>query len=184
MNYRVIANNLPYGATITNTNGPYQFSNPWANVPGGNPFPLPQIPSPNTMFPLAGSQVLTPRHIHSPVVYQYNVGMQHLFGSEWIFSMSYLGNITNHSWIGNEINPAVYIPGNSTGRAGSCGSLNVGLPVAGSPCSPTTNTQNRRILSLGNPTYGAYYSTQVIANDGANGNYNGLLTSIEHRFAH
>jgi hypothetical protein len=184
MNYRVIANNLPYGATITNTNGPYQFSNPWATVPGGNPFPLPQIPSPSTMFPLAGSQVLTPRHIHSPVVYQYNVGMQHLFGSEWIFSLSYLGNITNHSWIGNEINPAMYISGNSTGRPGSCGSLTVGLPAAGSPCSPTTNTQNRRILSLENPTYGAYYSTQVIANDGANGNYNGLLTSIEHRFAH
>ena len=186
MNYRVIANNLPYGATILNQNGPYQFSSPWANVAGGNPFPLPQIPAKNTAFPLAGSQVLTPRHIHSPIVYQYNVGMQHLFGSDWVFSMSYLGNVTNHSWIGNEVNPAIYIPGRSTGAAGSCGPLTstTGLPSAGLACSSTSNTQNRRILSLAKPAFGQYYSTQVIANDGANANYNGLLTSIEHRFAH
>lgn len=186
MNYRVVANNLPYGATILNQNGPYQFSNPWAKVPAGNPFPLPQIPAKNTSFPLAGSQVLTPRNIHSPIVYQYNVGMQHLFGSDWIFSMSYLGNITNHSWIGNEINPAIYIPGRSTGATGSCGALtpSTGLPAAGSSCSGVSNTQNRRILSLANPAYSQFYSTQVIANDGANANYNGLLTSIEHRFAH
>jgi len=186
MNYRVIANNLPYGATILNQNGPYQFSNPWATVPGGNPFPLSQIPSKTTSFPLAGSQVLTPRNIHSPIVYQYNAGMQHLFGKDWLFSMTYLGNTMNHSWIGNEINPSVYIPGISTGAAGSCGSLTtgLGLPAAGTACSNTSNTQNRRILSLANQASGAFYSTQVIANDGANSNYNGLLTSLEHKFAH
>lgn len=186
MNYRVIANNLPNGATIANQNGPYQFSNPWANVVGGNPFPLPQIPGKNVSFPLAGSQVVVPRHIHSPVVYQYNVGMQHLFGRDGVFSMSYLGNRTNHSWIGNEINPGIYIPGVSTGAAGSCGALTAatGLPKAGSACSSTSNTQFRRILSLANNAYGQSYSTQIIANDGANANYNGLLASLEHRFAH
>jgi hypothetical protein len=186
MNYRVIANNLPYGATVTNSSGPYQFGNPWANVTGGNPFPLPSPPSKTFTFPLVASQVLTPRHIHSPIVYQWNVGLQHQFGKNWIFSMTYLGNVTNHSWIGNEANQAVYIPGNSTGATGSCGSLTpaTGLPAVGKPCSSTGNTQNRRILSLANQSYGAFYSTQVIANDGANANYNGLLTSMEHRFAH
>jgi len=186
MNYRVVANNLPNGATITNVNGPYQFSDPWATVPGGNPFPLPQIPSKNVSFPLAGSQVLVPRHIRPPTIYQYNVGMQHLFGRDWLFAMSYLGNKMIHSWIANEVNPAVYIGGTSTGKAGSCGALvaGAGLPAAGTACSNTSNTQNRRVLSLANPTYGAYYSTQVIANDEAIGNYNGLLTSIEHRFSH
>ena len=186
MNYRVVANNLPNGATILNQNGPYQFSNPWANVPGGNPFPLPQIPTRNVSFPLAGSQVVVPRHIHSPIVYQYNVGMQHLFGRDWVFSLSYLGNITNHSWIGNEINQAVYIPGTRATAAATCGGLTAssGLPAVGAACSSTSNTQNRRILSLANQAYGAYYSTQVIPNDGANASYNGMLTSLEHRFAH
>jgi hypothetical protein len=184
LNYRVIANNLPNGATINNQNGPYQFSNPWATVPGGNPFPLSQIPPKDVAFPLAGSQVIVPRHIHSPIVYQYNVGMQHLFGTNWVFSLTYLGDRMQHTWIGNEVNPAVYIPGTSTGVANSCGSLVVGRPAAGAPCSSTSNTQNRRILSLANPNYGQYYSTQVLANDEGYGNYNGVLTSIEHRFVH
>jgi hypothetical protein len=109
--------------------------------------------------------------------------MQHMFAGGWVFTMTYLGNVTNHSWIGNEINPGTYIPGNSTGVAGSCGALTP-VPAAGAPCSNTSNTQNRRILSLANPAYGQYYSTQVTANDGANADYNGLLTSMEHRFAH
>jgi hypothetical protein len=70
-------------------------------------------------------------------------------------------------WIGNETNPAVYIPG-------TC---------AGKPCSSTSNTQARRVLSLANPSAGQYYSQMVVAEDGVSANYNGLLTSIEHRFA-
>ncbi len=159
--YRVIANNLPYGATITNNGGPYQFSNPWEKVPGGNPFPLSYPPGKSTSFPLAASQVLLPAHIHTTRVSQWSAGVQHQFGNNWIFSLTYLGNETNHLWLGNEINPAVYSPG-----------------------ATTATTQARRVLSLANPSYGKYYSTQVIAYDGANANYNGLLTSLEHRFAH
>ncbi|QHN03279.1 carboxypeptidase regulatory-like domain-containing protein [Granulicella sp. WH15] len=184
MNYRVIANNLPYGATIIeqgSKNG-YKLSNPWGGA-AANPFPLPSQPSKTTSFPAAASQVLTPRNIHSPIVYQWNLSFQHQFGRDWIFSLTYLGNEMNHSWIGNEINPGVYIPGNSTGLVGSCGALVVGLPAAGSACE-SASTQNRRVLSLANPTNGAGYSTQVIANDGANSNYNGMLTSLEHRFEH
>ncbi|MEO8735498.1 MAG: carboxypeptidase regulatory-like domain-containing protein [Edaphobacter sp.] len=166
--YRVIANNLPYGATITNASGPYQLSNPWGNVPGGNPFPLPYPPAKTTLFPTAAAQVLVPQHIKPTLMQQWNAGMQHQFGKDWIFSLTYLGNHTNHLWLGNETNPAVYIPG-------MCGTA---------PCSSTSNTQSRRVLSLANPNYGKYYSNQIIANDGNNASYNGLLTSLEHRFAH
>lgn len=186
--YRVIANNLPYGATITNASGPYQFSNPWGNVPGGNPFPLPYPPAKATSFPTAAAQVLVPRNIKPTLMQQWNVGMQHQFGTDWIFSITYLGNHTNHLWIGNEINPGVYIPGRWQGP-GTCGALTVApTPVNGTsigqPCSSTSNTQGRRVLSLANPNYGKYYSNQIIANDGNNASYNGLLTSLEHRFAH
>ena len=165
--YRMVAQNPPYGPQVTLTSGPYQFSNPWGNVPGGNPFPLP-TPGKNVAFPLANSEVFLPPHIHSPSVKQWNFSVQHRFADNWIFSISYLGNETSHLWIANEVNPAVYIPG-------TCGSA---------ACSTTSNTQTRRVLSLANPKVGQYYSQMAIADDGISANYNGLLTSIEHRFAH
>ena len=93
--------------------------------------------------------------------------MQHRLSDNWVVTATYLGNATSHLWIGNEINPAVYIPG-------TCGSA---------ACSSTSNTQSRRVLSLLNPKVGAYYSTMITADDGISSNYNGLLTSVEHRFA-
>ena len=164
--YRMVAQNPPFGPQVTNTSGPYQFSNPWGNVPGGNPFPLP-TPGKNVAFPLANAEVFLPPHIQPPNVGQWNASVQHQFGDNWVFSISYLGNKTSHLWIGNETNPAVYIPG-------TC---------AGKPCSSTGNTQARRVLTLANPKVGQYYSQMTIADDGISANYNGLLASIEHRFA-
>jgi hypothetical protein len=163
--YRMVAQNPPYGPQVTNTNGPYQFSNPWATVPGGNPFPLP-APGKNVQFPIANAEVFLPPNIHSPTIAQWNVSVQHRFGSNWVLSTSYLGNKSSHLWLGNEANPAVYIPG-------MCGA---------NPCSTTGNTQARRVLTLANPAVGKYYSQMTVADDGANANYNGWLTSLEHRF--
>ncbi|HEY3835250.1 MAG TPA: TonB-dependent receptor, partial [Bryobacteraceae bacterium] len=164
--YRMVAQNPPFGPQVTNTNGPYQFSDPWSTVPGGNPFPLP-APGKNIVFPPANAEVFLPPHLHAPSVGQWNASIQHRLSDNWIFSISYLGNKTSHLWIGNEINPAVYIPGTCSGK----------------PCSSTSNTQARRVLSLANPVAGQYYSQMTLADDGANANYNGLLTSVEHRFA-
>jgi hypothetical protein len=158
--YRMVAQNPPFGPQVTNTSGPYQFSNPWSTVPGGNPFPLPP-PGKNIVFPPANAEVFLPPHIQPPNVAHWNASVQHRFGDNWVFSISYLGNKTSHLWIGNETNPAVYIPG----------------------ASSTGNTQARRVLTLANPKAGQYYSQMVIADDGISANYNGLLTSIEHRFA-
>jgi hypothetical protein len=164
--YRMVAQNPPYGPQVTLTSGPYQFSNPWGSVSGGNPFPLP-APSKNVAFPIANAEVFEPPHLHSPSVKQWNFSVQRRISDNWVFTASYIGNETSHLWIGNEINPAVYIPGN-------CGS---------SACSTTGNTQARRVLSILDPKVGAYYSTMIVADDGISANYNGLLTSIEHRFA-
>jgi hypothetical protein len=164
--YRMVAQNPPFGPQVTNTNGPYQFSDPWTNVPGGNPFPLP-APAKDIIFPPANAEVFLPPHLHSPSVGHWNASVQHSIGTGWILSVSYLGNKTSHLWIGNEVNPAVYIPGTCSGK----------------PCSSTGNTQARRVFSLANPVAGQYYSQMTIAYDGASANYNGLLTSLEHRFA-
>jgi hypothetical protein len=151
---------------VTNTSGPYQFSNPWGNVPGGNPFPLPP-PGKNVPFPLANAEAFLPPHIHSPTVAKWNASVQHRLSANWAMMVSYLGNETSHLWIGNEVNPAVYIPG-------TC---------AGKPCSSTSNTQACRVLSLANPAVGQYYSQMTLGDD-ISANYNGLLASVEHRFSH
>ncbi len=164
--YRMVAQNPPFGPQVTETSGPYQFSDPWGLVPGGNPFPLP-TPGKNVAFPPANAEVVLPPHLHAPSVGQWNVSLQHQFADNWVASISYLGNKTSHLWIGNDLNPAVYIPG-------ICGAA---------LCSTTSNTQARRVLTLANPKAGQYYSQVTIADDGANANYNGLLASIEHRFS-
>jgi hypothetical protein len=164
--YRMVAQNPPYGPQVTNTSGPYQFSNPWANVPGGNPFPLPP-PGKNVPFPPANAEAFLGPHMHSPSVAQWNASIQRRLSDNWVLSVSYLGNETSHLWIGNEINPAVYIPGN----------------CAGKPCSSTSNTQARRVLTLLNPAAGQYYSQMTLGDDGISASYNAMLTSLEHRFA-
>jgi hypothetical protein len=64
---------------------------------------------------------------------QWNVSYQRQFASNWMASVTYLGNRTNHIWSGYELNPAIYIPGQST----------------------TGNTNQRRLLNLMNPKPGS-----------------------------
>jgi hypothetical protein len=59
-----------------------------------------------------------------------------------------------------DINPGTYIPGSSA-------SLN-----------------DRRTLYLQNPVTGSAYGAILMADEGANSNYNGLLLTLQHRFGH
>ncbi len=167
LTYRVTGQNAPWGVTVNETSGPYQFSNPWSNVPGGNPFPLPLFPPHNYVFPLSAADVfLVPKDL-PPTTEVWNLGVQHQFGQNWIATITYLGNETSHLMINNEENPAVYIPG-------TCGS---------SACSTTGNTQARRFLNQINPNYGKYFSTMTYGDEGISANYEGMLASIEHRLS-
>jgi Carboxypeptidase regulatory-like domain len=168
LTYRVTGQNPPWGVTVSQTSGPYQFVNPWHNVTGGNPFPLPLFPPHDYVFPLSAADVFLAPQDTPPTTTTWNASMQHQFGNDWIFSLTYLGNATSHLLINNEINPAVYIPG-------TCGKT---------ACSTTSNTQARRFLNQINPNAGKYFSTMTYGDEGISANYNGMLTSIEHRFAH
>jgi len=76
-------------------------------------------------------------------------------------SVNYLGTKTNHILGAREINEAQnYLPGAST-----------------------SNTNQRRITYLLNPAQGQFYSSIVQTDDGNTASYNGLLVSMEHRFA-
>jgi len=147
--------NPPYASSITLTNPTAPFSNPWLGYPGGNPFPGAAI------FPVGGTYVTIPPDVHAMYMMQWNLSYQRQFGENWLATVNYLGNRTNHILGAHEINPAVYGPG-----------------------ATTSNTAARRVLTLLNPTQGALYSSIVQTEDGNNASYNGLLLSLNHRFSH
>ncbi len=152
--------NPPFGNTVAVTNP--SFSNPWATYPGGNPLPVPNpIPS-NVTFPLLGTYVSMPVDIHPMQVRQWNIGYEKQMWKDYLLSATYLGNETSHLWNGYELNPGVYIPGQST----------------------TANVDARRVLNLQNPAEGKYYGSLAVTDDGGFGHYNGLILAMQKRLSH
>jgi hypothetical protein len=94
---------------------------------------------------------------------QWNLSYQRQIGKDWLATINYLGNKTNHILGAHEINPAVYTGSTTT--------------------STTSNTNARRVLSLLNAAQGQFYSSIAQTDDGNNAHYNGLLLSLNHRFA-
>ncbi|HMF76106.1 MAG TPA: carboxypeptidase regulatory-like domain-containing protein [Bryobacteraceae bacterium] len=144
------------------TNPPYassvtltnvSFSNPYAGYPGGNPFPGASI------FPAGGTYVSIPADVRPTYMMQWNLSFQRQLGKDWLLTVNYIGSKTSHILGSYDINPGVYIP------------------------NSTASLNTRRVLYLQNPTLGQAYSGIEVADDGGNSNYNGLLTSVQHRFA-
>ncbi|HEY1986923.1 MAG TPA: carboxypeptidase regulatory-like domain-containing protein [Terracidiphilus sp.] len=175
-------NNAPYGDAITINPPAGSFSNPYAAYPGGNPFPQPFPPPRATaFFPTGGSYFVFPTNMKPSYTQTWNLTIQKQFAGSWEVTAAYLGNHVVHIPSGNEENPATYIPGTWTG-AGSCGALTVS-PGIGKPCSGTGNTNARRLTSLTNPVTGAYYSEVSYMYDGSSSVYDGMLLTVQHRFA-
>lgn len=173
------SNSPPWGQTVSLTNVP--LANPWSSYAGGNPFPGLLTLNSNTTFVSAGVYVNTPLNLKPMYLQQWNLSVQKQYKT-WLFGATYIGNKTTHLTTSYEQDPAIYIPGNSTGAAGSCGAMPVGsLPKAGTACSTTGNTNARRVLFLANNTQGAYYSTIGMLDDGGMANYNGMLLSVNRR---
>ncbi|MHB8655900.1 MAG: TonB-dependent receptor [Terriglobia bacterium] len=156
---------VPWGDNISISSPPGGFSDPYAGVPGGNPFPLPAPPPTDVFFPKGAVLAVNPLKLSPPYTQQWNVSVQRQVGANWLLSASYMGNKSTHRWTSNELDPAVYIPG-------TCGA---------SPCSTTGNTQSRRFLSLLDPVGGSLISTLPVGDDGANAQYNALFVTANHR---
>jgi hypothetical protein len=161
------ADSPPWGNIISLSNPAGGFSNPFASLPSGNPFPLPNPPTSDLFFPPAGIYRSVPLHIKTPYTQHWNFSIQRQVSANWLLSASYMGNKSTHRWINTELNPAVFIPG-------TCG---------GAPCSTTGNTQARRVLSLMNPTAGALISRLHFTDDGGNAQYNALILKADHRLS-
>ena len=175
-------NNAPYGDAITINPPAGALSDPYASYPGGNPFPQPFPPPKDTaFFPTAASYFVFPVNMKPSYTQTWNLTLQKQLGASWEMTLGYLGNHVVHIPSGNEENPATYIPGTWTGP-GSCGALTVS-PGNGKPCSSTGNTNQRRVTALANPTAGAYYSEVSYMYDGSSSLYDGMLVTLQHRFA-
>jgi hypothetical protein len=150
--------NPPYASSLTLTSG--QFSNPFGSYVApsgqtGDPFPG------NALFPVGGTYVSIPANLHPTYVMQWNVSYQRQFGKDWLVTANYLGNATRHIWGSYDINYSVY-----TG-----------------PTASTSNTSQRRLTYLANAAQGQFYGDIQQTDDGANGEYHGLLLSANHRLA-
>ncbi len=155
----------PWASLITLNNPTGGWANPFQAYPGGNPFPLPVPPTSSAFFTPAGAYVNIPLRAKSTYYQEWNASIQQQLGANWLITANYIGNEGSHVWTTVQDDPAVYIPG-------QCGS---------SACSTIANTNNRRILSLLNPTAGAAISAMTTVDDGATSSYNGLLLSLNRR---
>ncbi|HEV2326440.1 MAG TPA: carboxypeptidase regulatory-like domain-containing protein [Terracidiphilus sp.] len=151
-------------ASTIPTTAPLDFADPWSGGSApGNPFPQPEIPSKNVVFPATAQYIVLPRHFHSPYVTQWTASLQHELGRAWMAELDYIGNETAHQTWGFPLNPAVYTSG-----------------------SPTANYSKRFRLYLENPTQGDMFTggnSSVLIDDSATANYNGLIATIQHRAA-
>jgi hypothetical protein len=176
----------PTNCGVPNRNGcPINFADPWSSTPAGDPLANyfrqgeeTILPGKNVTFPRQGVYVSMPIQVTPMQVTQWNLSYQRQFLTRMMFDVTYMGNQTTNIWTGYEENPAIYIPGD-------CQAGQYGLTAPG-PCSNTsaTNRQARALLTLLNPTEGAYYAVNDVAQtyDDAKGWYNGVRFGLQRRF--
>jgi Carboxypeptidase regulatory-like domain len=150
-------------ASTVPTTAPLDFANPWdgGSAPG-NPFPQPQIPTTNAVFPKTGQYIFMPKHFLSPYSIQWTASVQRELGMGWMAQVDYIGNEGVHQTWGFPLNPAVYTSG-----------------------SPTANYATRFRLYLENPAQGGSFTGggggSVLVDDSATSDYNGMIATVQHR---
>jgi hypothetical protein len=168
-----LTNAPPWNPRFTRNN--VRFEDPWANEPGGDPFPLAYGLNVGRDAPWPNYALVNAIDYQSPnpQVSTWNLSLQKQIGTDWLVSVSYLGNTTTHLFSTQHINPAVFL------GLGPC-TLN---GVSYATCSTTANTDQRRRLSLEVPQYGQYFGYVNRVDTGGKAGYNGLLLSVQRRAA-
>lgn len=138
------------------------LTDPYGSAGITNPFPAqfgPTNPGSDATFPqnISFTQIFD-RHFRLPQVLTWNLTLERGFGANWLLRGAYLGNKASHlSGTGDQeagllqMNPAIYIPGQST----------------------EANTQQRRMY----PSFGFVNAI----NSGVNSSYNAMQLTAERR---
>jgi hypothetical protein len=213
--------NPPYGTTISFVPAPVNVSsssasggggvaNPFYGQPNGNPFPYPEPPPSNILFPLNGAYVFQNPNAQPAHTQSWNVSFQYQITPGWLFSATYIGNKSSNQWLGQNINqseiisagetaPGIVSTAGMTGTAGPCtlqfGAQTVTFPTCNASSTTTVsgvgNEAARSALNLANPKWGPYLAAApgtsaggvLIGNTNGYSNYNGLLVSMQHRMS-
>ncbi len=138
----------PFAPNLTLTPPPGPYSNPLAGQSiYANIFPGVFPPPANVSFPLpisAQTFNLGSSSFQVPVVYNWNLALEHQFGNEWLGRVAYVGSHASHLSIGEELNPAVYIPGSKL----STDARRLFQPYSSIPLSDESGNSNYNSLQL------------------------------------
>ena len=161
----------PFSARTTLNN--VNFANPYANQPGGNPFPY--VLNPNSPIYTPFGQFNNWNYdFHMPYVESWTLSVQRQFAKDWLATVSYLGSEMTHLNGADAQNPAVFLGNTPTCTVGS-------LTIT--QCNTTASTNTRRLLNLLNPAAGKFFGFMTKGDDGGTGSYQGLLLSAQRRYS-
>jgi hypothetical protein len=173
----------PFGSSTAIVNPVFDdpWSTPGAGFNGVNPFPL-QFGQ-NTPF-VAFGNFTSMNNIKPAQAQSWNLSIQRQIGTDWLVSASYIGSHIIHMLGSEQLNPAIYFPGNAD-ASGNCAAQGYTFRPstgAGSACSTTANTNNRRLLSLVDPiNTGNFVANLVQIQSGGKSSYNGMLLEVRKR---
>lgn len=171
MIYSTEATAPPFGDQIT-VNGPEPFATPYANQPGGNFFPV--AFSANAPFTPGGTYVAVQPNMKATTIYSWNLAVQRQLTNSWFVSATYAGTETAHLWVSYQLNPAVIVPNIDGTPLGTCPK---GVTAG---CDSTTNTSQRRVISLLNPALGKYFGPVDQFDSSGTASYNALILLAHH----
>jgi hypothetical protein len=149
------------------------FDDPYANVPGGDLNPIPQVPPPGAPYPQYGSFGAMNPDINSPRVQSWNVTLERQVGTVWQAAVSYLGNHTDRLWGQVAINPGVFL------GLDPCTLQGVFYPT----CTAATNLDQRRVLSLENPQAARLIGPVDLFDSVGTSDYHGIKLSVRRTAA-
>src|SRR5206468_4678679 len=91
-----LSNAIPWTSRLTREN--VSFDEPWANEPGGDPFPIAGGKSVSSLTPWPLYPITVTMDYKSPNLHvdQWNLSLQRQVAGNWLVSASYIGNHTTH----------------------------------------------------------------------------------------
>jgi hypothetical protein len=154
--------NSPYTVTTIQNHVIDGLSDPFANYPGGNPWPQAKVfnsQNPTFVDPVAFEDTVP--NYRDPRITEWNFSIQRELGANMLLNVSGVGSVARHLNESVQGNPALYIPG---------------VDAMGNPLSTAANVDSRRVLDPG--VLGFDQSARPIGN----ASYNSLQVTLERRF--